>query len=103
MIVTDWDVNYNINFTSRFIYYTPLCYQLFEDTENSKASKFTNKYVSFASDVFQYFNYNIIFRILGIDKNPEPGYSILYWFDTTNIFTISYIILYKKLQYNERI
>jgi hypothetical protein len=92
MLVTDWDVNYHINFTSRFIYYKPLCYQLFEDTENSKASRFQNKYVSFASDVFMYFNYNIIFRILGINKNPEPGYSILYFYSKF-IFYIGLILL----------
>ena len=80
MLVTDWDVNYNINLTSRFIYYTPLCYQVFGSTENSKQSKFQNKYLSFLSDLFTYFNYNIIFRILGMDKNPEPGYSILYFY-----------------------
>ena len=92
MVVTDWDVNYNINFTSRFIYYIPLCYQLFEDTENSKASRFQNKYMSFASDVFIFFNYNIIFRILGINKNPEPGYSILYFYSKF-IFYIGLILL----------
>jgi hypothetical protein len=80
MLVTDWDVNYNINLTSRFIYYTPLCYQVFGSTENSKQSKFQNKYLSFLSDLFTYFNYNVIFRILGMDKNPEPGYSILYFY-----------------------
>jgi hypothetical protein len=80
MLVTDWDVNYNINLTSRFIYYTPICYQVFGSTENSKQSKFQNKYLSFLSDLFTYFNYNVIFRILGMDKNPEPGYSILYFY-----------------------
>ena len=80
MLVTDWDVNYHINLTSRFIYYTPLCYQIFENTDNSKESKFQNKYLAFLSDLFTYFNYNVIFRILGMDKNPEPGYSILYFY-----------------------
>ena len=92
MIVTDWDINYHINLTSRFIYYKPLCYQLFGDTENSKQSKFQNKYLSFASDLFMYFNYNIIFRVLGIDKNPEPGYSILYFYSKF-IFYIGLLFL----------
>ena len=77
--ITDWD-DLGIWLMYRYAYYTPLCYQLFEDTENSKASRFQNKYMSFASDVFIFFNYNIIFRILGINKNPEPGYSILYFY-----------------------
>ena len=80
MLVTDWDVNYNINFTSRFIYYMPLCYQICSNSENSKNPKFENKYLSFASEVVTYCNYNIIFRILGMDKNPEPGYSIFYFY-----------------------
>ena len=83
---------YHINLTSRFIYYKPLCYQLFGDTENSKQSKFQNKYLSFASDLFMYFNYNIIFRVLGIDKNPEPGYSILYFYSKF-IFYIGLLFL----------
>jgi hypothetical protein len=92
MLITDWDVNYNINLTSRFIYYKPLCYQVFGDTENSKASRFQNKYLSFMSDLFIYFNYNIIFRMLGIDKNPEPGYSILYFYSKF-IFYIGLLFL----------
>jgi hypothetical protein len=92
MLITDWDVNYNINLTSRFIYYKPLCYQVFGDTENSKASRFQNKYLSFVSDLFIYFNYNIIFRMLGIDKNPEPGYSILYFYSKF-IFYIGLLFL----------
>ena len=92
MLVTDWDVNYQINLTSKFIYYTPLCYQIFGDTENSKNSKFENKYLSLLSDIFMYFNYNIIFRILGMDKNPEPGYSILYFYSKF-IFYIGLLFL----------
>ena len=92
MLVTDWDVNYHINLTSRFIYYTPLCYQIFENTDNSKESKFQNKYLALLSDLFTYFNYNVIFRILGMDKNPEPGCSILYFYSKF-IFYIGLIFL----------
>jgi hypothetical protein len=92
MLVTDWDINYNINFTSRFIYYTPLCYQICDNSVNSKATKFENKYLSFASDVVTYCNYNIIFKILGIHKNPEPGYSIFYFYSKF-IFYIALLLL----------
>ena len=92
MLVTDWDINYNINFTSRFIYYTPLCYQICDSSVNSKTTKFENKYLSFASDVVTYCNYNIIFKILGIHKNPEPGYSIFYFYSKF-IFYITLLIL----------
>jgi hypothetical protein len=92
MIVTDWDINYNLNFTSRFIYFTPLCYQICDNTENSKNPKFQNKYASFASDVVTYCNYNIVFRLLGMDKNPEPGYSIFYFYSKI-LFYISLLFL----------
>jgi hypothetical protein len=93
MLVTDWDINYNINFTSRFIYYTPLCYQICDNhTENSKNTKFQNKYLSFASEVVTYCNYNIVFRILGMDKNPEPGYSFFYFYSKF-IFYIALLFL----------
>ena len=93
-MVTDWDVNYNINFTPRFIYYTPLCYQLCTNTENSIDSKFSNKYVAFASNMVRFFNYNIVYRILGLDKNPEPGFSILYFFSKLIFYLVVLALLY---------
>ena len=94
MLVTDWDINYNINFTSRFIYYTPLCYQICDNSVNSKATKFENKYLSFASDVVTYCNYNIIFKILGIHKNPEPGYSIFYFYSKFIFYVTLLLLIY---------
>lgn len=94
MLVTDWDINYNINFTSRFIYYTPLCYQICDNSENSKNSKFENKYFAFASEVVKYCNYNIVFKILGLDKNPEPGYSIFYFYSKIIFYLILLFLIY---------
>lgn len=94
MLVTDWDINYNINFTSRFIYYTPLCYQICDNSENSKNSKFKNKYFAFASEVVKYCNYNIVFKILGLDKNPEPGYSIFYFYSKIIFYFILLFLIY---------
>lgn len=94
MFVTDWDINYNINFTSRFIYYTPLCYQICENTQNSSSSKFDNKYLSMASDVVSYCNYNIIFKLLGLYKNPEPGYSIFYFYSKFLFYIILLFLIY---------
>jgi hypothetical protein len=93
-IVTDWDVNYNINFTSRFIYYTPLCYQLCINSENSKDLKFSNKYVAFASEMVKFCNYNIVYRILGLDKNPEPGYSIVYLYAKLIFYIVLLALIY---------
>jgi hypothetical protein len=94
MMVTDWDINYNINFTSRFIYYTPLCYQICDNSENSRNPKFDNKYVALASEVVKYCNYNIIFRILGLDKNPEPGYSIFYFYSKIIFYLVLVFLIY---------
>ena len=93
-IVTDWDINYNINFTSRFIYYTPLCYQLCINSENSKDLKFSNKYVAFASEMVKFCNYNIVYRILGLDKNPEPGYSIVYLYAKLIFYIVLLALIY---------
>ena len=94
LLVNDWDINYNINFTSRFIYYIPLCYQICSSTENSKNPKFENKYLAFASEVVTYCNYNIIFRILGMDKNPEPGYSIFYFYSKFIFYVAVLFLIY---------
>lgn len=94
MMVTDWDINYNINFTSRFIYYTPLCYQICDNSENSRNPKFDNKYAALASEVVKYCNYNIIFRILGLDKNPEPGYSIFYFYSKIIFYLVLVFLIY---------
>ena len=94
MMVKDWDINYNINFTSRFIYYTPLCYQICDNSNNSKNPKFQNKYLVFASEVVKYCNYNIVFKILGLDKNPEPGYSIFYFYSKIIFYLILLFLIY---------
>ncbi len=94
LLVNDWDINYNINFTSRFIYYIPLCYQICSNTENSKNPKFENKYLSFASEVVTYCNYNIVFRILGMDKNPEPGYSMFYFYSKFIFYVAVLFLIY---------
>jgi hypothetical protein len=94
MMVTDWDINYNINFTSRFIYYTPLCYQICDNSENSRNPKFENKYAALASEVVKYCNYNILFRILGLDKNPEPGYSIFYFYSKIIFYLVLVFLIY---------
>ena len=93
-LVTDWDVNYNINFTPRFMYYTPLCYQICVNSENSKDLKFSNKYVAFASEMVKYCNYNIVFRMLGLDKNPEPGYSIVYLYAKIIFYIVLLLLIY---------
>lgn len=93
-LVTDWDINYNINFTPRFIYYTPLCYQLCINSENSQDMKFANKYAAFATEVVKYCNYNILYRLLGLDKKPEPGYTIVYFYAKFIFYLVLLTLIY---------
>ena len=68
--IYDWDFYTNFNFTN-YMFYEPLCYQLFSNTENKK----NWVYVFLFSDIFYGFlNY------LGLDRNVEPGYSFFYSF-----------------------
>ena len=82
--IADWDVLHNniINF-KQIMYYTPLCYQLFPETENSKSwflkSPTFKKLVMFSIKLF------------GLDKNVEPGYSNIY--NINKIISIVLIIV----------
>uniref|UniRef100_A0A6C0KUH7 Uncharacterized protein n=1 Tax=viral metagenome TaxID=1070528 RepID=A0A6C0KUH7_9ZZZZ len=69
--ITDWDLYTNINspFTSRYIYKTPLCYQLFYETDNYKS--WDDSYN------FKYIIMNI-FKMLNMDNKPEPGFTFFY-------------------------
>ena len=71
----DWDILNNLFFGKRYAYYTPLCYQLFEQTENNK------NWGSF-NPIFEFLAFFLkkIFNSLNLDKSIEPGYSILYVF-----------------------
>ena len=71
----DWDVLHNIYSTNRYVYYIPLCYQLFENTENNKNWGSFNIILKFLAGIIKG-----IFSILHLDKNLEPGYSIFYAF-----------------------
>ena len=67
--IKDWDIYLNFNST-RYIYYIPLCYQIFYETENSKNWE---KY---------YLNSGYLLKKLFIfyelNKKVEPGYSFFY-------------------------
>jgi hypothetical protein len=62
--VNDWDIYMNMNM-NRYMYYKPLCYQLFPNTENSK--NWING--KFYLGILQFFN---------LDRTPEPGTSYIY-------------------------
>jgi GR25 family glycosyltransferase involved in LPS biosynthesis len=79
--VEDWDVYLNFNFINRFKYNTPLCYQTFPETENSKY---------WCCPLINSFFYQITLRkiinILKLNTEPQFGFNfieilsrILFW------------------------
>ena len=39
-------------------------------------------------------NYNLIYRMLGLDKNPEPGYSIVYFYAKFIFYLVLLALIY---------
>lgn len=76
----DWDFIFMLDKTSyKYIYYTPLCYQLFPVTENSK--RWGQEYsilLEIGSQISFY-----IFLFMNMANSPEPGFSLMYVFSKT--------------------
>ena len=92
--INDWDLYIKTKYAwDNYIYYTPLCYQLFPDTENSSNWGIHNPILYVLSYVLK-----IIIKICGIDKNIEPGYTIFYILSKLLFFILIYLIykLYKS-------
>ena len=74
----DWDLYLNKNRTNRYIYYLPLCYQIFSETENSQiwgnSESFFGIPLSLLRDPGKF-----LLRSLELDKSPEPGFTITYY------------------------
>ena len=94
--ITDWDIYINF-FSINYIYYTPICYQLFPNTENRN-----NWGIDNAIDYFiaQYIII-IIISLLKLDTSVEPGYSILYF--TSKLIPVMLFILaiYYLIKFNK--
>lgn len=67
-----WDVIIENSIQNRYLYYKPMCYQTYPDTEN-KAS-WSNK-----DSVLIGILKNKIIKTLNLDKRPEPGFSVIYF------------------------
>jgi hypothetical protein len=90
--VMDWDGYLNSNpFIPRYRYKTPLCYQIFPPTENQsnwENGMYFGKYIV----------YIMLFVIsrLGLDKEPEPGfthaYYLSYFFSYIGVFVLLYLV-----------
>lgn len=89
--IKDWDV-YLQGITNRYIYYTPLCYQLFTETENSKHWGDFN-YVLFCMGniLIKFF-----IKILQLDISID-AYHYIYFISKIWIFLILFLILYMTM------
>jgi hypothetical protein len=92
--INDWDLFNNICFRgSRYVYYTPLCYQLIPVTENSKSWGDFNDWGHF--NVLTRFVGSLFFSILqlfGMDTSVEPGYSFFYLFSKLLFFILVFLV-----------
>jgi hypothetical protein len=81
--VLDWDNYMNVKHT-RYKYHTPLCYQLFPQTENQQYWGCENQISHYVSKIGIEF-----IKILKLDTNNHPGYDI---FEFASKFTFWFII-----------
>jgi len=86
--IKDWDVYINF-LTINYVYYKPLCYQLFPNTENRNNWGNYNIFTHYISQIIMV----IIIQLLGIDTQVEPGYSITYFISKVIPFIILLFIL----------
>jgi len=91
--ITDWDLHTNL-FCNRYIYEKPLCYQLFNDTENSK---YWIDFLGISTLIRKYMKH------LKLDKQAEPGYSICYTNSRKRIYYILIVIIIIILFYINKV
>lgn len=94
----DWDVLNNVYSANRYAYYRPLCYQIFENTENSRNWGSFNIIFKFLAVIIKY-----IFSLLQLDKNIEPGYSILYAFSKLLFLILVILAVYIVIKIKNRL
>jgi hypothetical protein len=90
-----WDVIIENSIQDRYLYCKPLCYQTYPDTENKSSwSEKDNVVIGYLK--------NKIIQTLNLDKNAEPGFSIIYLiakFITPFIILFSFGIFFYFIYY----
>lgn len=86
--ITDWDW-YSFTQVRRYVYNQPLCYQLFNNTENSKNWHKDN----YILHIFALLTKKV-FNFIKLDTQIEPGYTIFYIISKIFIFTLLILILF---------
>ena len=69
--INDWDIYTHFNYV-RYKYYTPLCYQIFPETENSKYWDQGNTFLKYLLVILKYNK-----SIMKLDIQPQPGFDIM--------------------------
>lgn len=82
--ISDWDIHANLR-VKQYMYYIPLCYQLFPETENSKHWK----YFPFLTEMNKWTK-----SFLNMDTTPIPGFQYYYWFSLIAFLILLLIVLY---------
>ena len=85
--ITDWDWYSFIN-SRRYMYYEPVCYQLFPDTDNSK-NWHNDNYILYPISK----SAKIFYNILKLNTQLEPGYSVFYIFSKIFAFTLLILLI----------
>jgi hypothetical protein len=80
-----WDVIISKNISNKYLYYKPLCYQTYPDTENKLSWSEKDNFL------ISYIKHGIIHG-LNLNNMPEPGFTILYYFAKC-IFLLFIIII----------
>jgi hypothetical protein len=90
--ILDWDdVNDEIWYSYKYTYYIPVCYQLFPKTENSEM--WGQARGVFFNNIAQLI-INYLFPLLKLDKQAEPGYTIVYILSKLIFWIVIFLIVY---------
>lgn len=86
-LIEDWDCfQMHFRIFNRYMYYRPLCYQLFPVTENSQRWGSHHFLLGIGGKiVFQ------LLQLMNLHKNVEPGYSILYFLSKTFLLFVVFL------------
>jgi hypothetical protein len=89
--IIDWDIFFNFvcETTNKYVYPSPLCYQLFPVTENS--TNWGNEHIVLT--VLSYF-VKPAMKLCRLDTQVEPGYSVFYVFAKILGVSLIALILY---------
>lgn len=90
--IVDWDVYHNYA-SWRYMYYRPLCYQLFPITENQN-NWLSNIIPNFLQVILVLYIFIPILRCLSLHESVEPGYSIFYQFSVYMSILLLLLILW---------